>query len=372
MKPPSDPPNADQIEVLLFGPGYGESILAHLGNDHWIIVDSCIDSPSKDPAPLKYLESIGKNPADVVDIIIATHWHDDHIRGISKILEKCEKAKFCAAGALEKEEFISVVTRHEENNMQMKVRSGVREMSKVYEILDHRGSSGIPPKKAIADRILHRITRSESLLAEDVEIYSLSPSDKQIENFYQTIGSMVPPVGVTRQSIPSPSINDISVVILIKIGEFSILLGSDLEETSDLQTGWSVILNSTGRPQEKASIFKVPHHGSENGHHQGIWEEMLAEKPIAILSPFNRGKTKLPQDRDIERIKGLTPTAFLSSNKYRPKVKKYPKAVKKMMDSSARVTNSSIGEMGLIRLRNCGENKYLFWGIDLFGPAHQI
>ncbi|MBT6717967.1 MAG: MBL fold metallo-hydrolase [Nitrospina sp.] len=372
MTPPLNSPNPDQIEIVLFGPGYGESILAHLGNDHWIIVDSCIDYPSGYPAPINYLQSIGKNPADVVDIVIATHWHDDHIRGIGKTLEECKKAKFCAAGALSKEEFISVVTRHEENNTQMKVRSGVRELRKVYEILDHRGETGSSPKKAIADRLLHRITSSESLLSGDCEIYSLSPSDRQIDNFYQTIGSMFPPIGMTRQSIPSPSTNDISVVILIKIGEFAILLGSDLEETSDPQTGWSVILNSTERPQEKASIFKVSHHGSENGHHQGVWENMLKENPIATLSPFRRGRTKLPQDKDIQRIKGLTSTAFLSSKKYPPKEKKYPKAVERMMNSSARVIHSSKGEMGSIRLRNSGENRYQFWGVEFFGPAYQI
>jgi len=37
------PPEADVVEVSIFGPGKGESVLIHLGNGKWIMIDSCID-----------------------------------------------------------------------------------------------------------------------------------------------------------------------------------------------------------------------------------------------------------------------------------------------------------------------------------------
>jgi hypothetical protein len=51
------------------------------------------------------------------------------------------------------------------------------------------------------------------------------------------------------------------------IGDIALLLGADLEETGEEDTGWSVIVASTERPHGKASIFKIPHHGSETAHH---------------------------------------------------------------------------------------------------------
>jgi len=31
----------DELEVSVFGPGYGESLAIHLGLGSWIIIDSC-------------------------------------------------------------------------------------------------------------------------------------------------------------------------------------------------------------------------------------------------------------------------------------------------------------------------------------------
>ena len=45
-------PERSEIEVSLFGPGYGESIVLHLGENLWLIVDSCLDPLTRDPAPL--------------------------------------------------------------------------------------------------------------------------------------------------------------------------------------------------------------------------------------------------------------------------------------------------------------------------------
>lgn len=56
-------PESDEIEVSLFGPGYGECVLLHVGFNNWFIVDSCVDPLTKDPIPLAYLDAINVNPA---------------------------------------------------------------------------------------------------------------------------------------------------------------------------------------------------------------------------------------------------------------------------------------------------------------------
>ena len=93
------PPNADQVEVTLLGPGYGECAVIHLGNDHWAVIDSCRDSYSGKPAALSYLESIGVDPEKAVKLVLATHWHDDHIYGMGALVSRCVGAKFCCSSA---------------------------------------------------------------------------------------------------------------------------------------------------------------------------------------------------------------------------------------------------------------------------------
>ncbi len=103
------PPQNDEIEVSIFGPGYGETILVHIGLGDWLIVDSCLDRASKIPAPISYLRKLGLNTASAVKIVLASHWHDDHIRGLSSVFEECASAAFFCSASLRNTEFLTLV-----------------------------------------------------------------------------------------------------------------------------------------------------------------------------------------------------------------------------------------------------------------------
>jgi len=107
-------PNADEVEINIFGPGYGECCLVHIGGGQWIVIDSCVDESGR-PVALAYLERVGVDPAESVKLIIASHWHDDHIRGLSSVLRSCVAAKFCASSALSKKEFLAVLKAYGQN-----------------------------------------------------------------------------------------------------------------------------------------------------------------------------------------------------------------------------------------------------------------
>lgn len=49
----SEPPALNEVEISVFGPGYGEAIAVHTGNGNWLLVDSCIDPGSGLPAALR-------------------------------------------------------------------------------------------------------------------------------------------------------------------------------------------------------------------------------------------------------------------------------------------------------------------------------
>ncbi|MBF0463333.1 MAG: MBL fold metallo-hydrolase [Magnetococcales bacterium] len=84
-------------------------MVIHVGCGEWIIVDSCAGESAGHPSkPIEYLKNIGHKPEECVRIVVATHWHDDHIAGLSEALDMCQKAVFCCSIVLSGKEFIGL------------------------------------------------------------------------------------------------------------------------------------------------------------------------------------------------------------------------------------------------------------------------
>ena len=298
------PPAADEIEVTVVGPGFGESVLIHLGFGEWFIVDSCWDSYADRPAALSYLEQINVEAAVQVKGILATHWHDDHIGGISELLSTCSEAQFICAAALAKPEFLQLASLFNKNPSAVG-SSGVTEIRKVFDLLHRRYQR---PKYAIADRPI--FTRMN--LSRLARITALSPCDAEYHRFLGAVASLIPTAGETKYRCPDLNPNDLSVATWVKIEKIDVLLGADLEEHGEINRGWSAVLASADRPNGTALLFKVAHHGSLTGHHPGIWTSLLIPKAHSVLTPWNRG-AKLPTKSDCDRLAGLSSKSFATS-----------------------------------------------------------
>ena len=148
------PPHADEVEVSLFGPGFGECILVHLGSGNWLLVDSCFDQRRRVQPALEYLRRIGHDPASAVRLVVATHWHDDHIRGLAEVVRTCEAADFYCSSALRKPEVLTVIGTQAAYTQS----SGARELHDVLTVLGQRSAvSGSPLIRwAGAERLLFR------------------------------------------------------------------------------------------------------------------------------------------------------------------------------------------------------------------------
>ena len=103
------PPQSDEFELSLFGPGVGECIVVHIGDGQWVVIDSCLGPETKQPVALSYLNSLGIDIAHSVSVVIVTHWHDDHMEGGATLLDAATNAIFCCSIALRKDEFLSRV-----------------------------------------------------------------------------------------------------------------------------------------------------------------------------------------------------------------------------------------------------------------------
>lgn len=363
-------PQPNEIEVSLFGPGYGESVVVHLGGDEWLVVDSCQNFATKRPAPLEYLNRIRVQPHKAVKLIVATHWHDDHIRGLGTLLRVCEGANFACSAALGKNEFLTLVASMAERSLM--ASTGVSEFAEILKILQDRKANGVvtvSPQLALDNRLLWKRIAQPQLKIPQVEVWSLSPSDASVTAALTGIRALLPTIGSPKKRVPAIQPNHASVVLWISVGDSRVLLGADLENTADAARGWTAILASALRPDGKASMFKVPHHGSDTADDPQVWSTMLDLNPLAVLTPFIKGDLKLPMKSDVNRIYGCTSTAYSTATLRYPPIRR-SKMVQRTIRETVKRIQPVYGSSGHIRLRTDLSNAVKSpWIVDLFQGA---
>ncbi len=345
------PPNVDEVELSIFGNSFGESILIHLGNNEWIVVDSFIDYLNKRAVALNYLDKI-KIDYSAVKAIVATHWHDDHIRGLSEVMVSCKNAEFICSSAIKSKDFREFIFSDSDL---IEGRSGNYELRKILEELAKRKGTA---KFALENRILFN--------NQLYQIYSLSPSDHAMLLALKEITYLLPKEAQPRKGIPHIHPNHTGIVLLIVINGKGILLGADLEEKGDNRMGWTKIINSQERPKIKSDNFKIPHHGSVTAHHEGIWVSLLEKEPLSFLTSFIMGDRVLPKKADINRILSYTSNAWITTNPNERKksIKREP-MIEKTIKQTVKYIRA-LPDSGHIRIRFDSKEKC---ETELFGSA---
>lgn len=346
--------------MTVFGPGVGECIVLHLGNGDWLVVDSCLDPETRMPVAMTYLTGMGLKPSDCIRGILATHWHDDHIRGLSTLVAECPEAAFMMATALGNDQFYTLVLEARESNLMIKQTSSAHEFS---DILDGLMNCGKCPQ------FVHdgcRVFLGGHNHA--VKLWALSPSSASIANALKNLAEKL--LDNTRK-FKRFSPNDLSIVVLVDAGTHSLLLGADLENTREEAFGWKAVLSSGLTPQRQSNAFKVSHHGAVNGDHAEVWNSRLRYHPIAVVAPYLKLVDPLPTRRDVERIKGYTGNSYCTSAPTLRKPVRRP-GVDGIMGTMTRSRRAVIERAGFVRLRVDLTDSAAEPRIEIFGTAFQM
>lgn len=361
----NDPPAPDEIEVSIFGPGKGEAIAVHLGNSQWITVDSCRDQSTKQNPTLEYFSRIGVEVARDVRLVVGTHAHDDHIAGISEIFAAARDAQFVTSTALTSTEFYASVVA--DADIESQLRQSVRaEYRKV--ILEARDRGKFPDGRRPILKALEQKELWSRSADRDVpysRVVALSPSDEAIDRSMELLRQGSARVDSRRRlSVGDP--NEYAVALWIEIGDVSVLLGADLI-TGPKDCGWNAVLTSHS-PATKASMHKVPHHGSINAHHPDVWSELLDSEVISLMAPFRAGRTMLPTQSDIERVASRSSETYLTAKPGVPTATDSVRKTKAALSGIATDVREPYGQVGHVRARhNAGG-----WTVETFAPAYAI
>jgi len=303
------PPRNNELEICVFGPGYGESIVMHIPEIGWGIIDSCIAKVGGKfvVPPLEYLSNILSPPFPKLAFVILTHPHEDHYKGLDQVIKSYP-------GGIER------VCRYDGNGIrELKVymaqqKIGGRDdppgLYKVFQAMNAAAKSGEAHFKNLGEMTLLFEMKSveiEGYGLTDIRMIALSPSAASVQKYIEMLFAANPQVGKAIKPVRDEAHNLISVALLLQIGTLQIILGSDVENGSDNYTGWNGIIYNRDCPDLWANLVKVAHHGSEGGCNLLAWEQHMSKsKPLAIITPFARGKVFLPRKEDIKNLKRLS------------------------------------------------------------------
>lgn len=347
----TQPPGPGELEVSVFGPGYGESVLIHVGHGAWIVIDSCIDPKTKRSAPLDYLESIGVAPESAIRLVVASHWHADHVRGLHQIYSAAKSAIFSCAESLAHKEFLALAKIY---SMEPgKIPLGPEELYKCLTTVQKRtAQTGTQQHRwAGPDRILWQTGNHDSL---KVKLITLSPSD---EMHSRTIQMMLNHLSVLKKGHTEPSLlascpNDVAVALLLEINDRQILLGSDLEQESKATVGWSAVLKGEAVKGSKCCAFKVAHHGSDSGYSEEVWDQLMEAESLAFITPFRHGSHRIPTGGDRSKILARTENAYISADpNLSTKAPKKSAKVQAIVGNTIKNRRLAYGSVGHIRWR---------------------
>lgn len=345
-------PAADEAELIVFGPGYGEALAVHFGDGCWLLVDSCLTPSNKKPAATDYLSRIGV-PLQSVRAIVASHWHDDHVKGLAGMVGECPDAELFISGVFNNAEAAAFLAAYGSDTAAVHT-GGAKELYAALSIA----------KRSVCVQQRSIILEDRAIQGRYMRAVALSPSPAVVDHFIAHAATYMAAASGPIQHAPELKPNLEAVVISIDLGGDGILLGSDLEDQGEM--GWSAIVgNDWCLKNQKASAYKVAHHGSITGHHANIWTDLLGAAPISVLTPFHRGAHRLPNPTDTGRINKLSSGLFISSTgSKKPQI---DASLQKQMALLGRNIRPVFTGFGAVRFRKrLGDDT---WSVDLFGSA---
>jgi len=278
------PDESPRLEVHVFGSGKGESILVRLPGGEWGLVDHYASRP-KDPTSspaYMYLESQGVR---TLEFVCLTHPHDDHYRGMGRILERFSPRQLWlfpvldAATAKRLVEYLGLVELDSCNPQAL-----ADELAQILDWWNRRRSKARPNECRLRYVMLGKDLypwpeRQEA----SVRIRGLAPPDQLAGRYTRDLLACFRGDGNLREKLPHRRHNVISAALVIDWNSTRILLGGDVEGE-----GWRLILEECPDRLGSCSLVKVSHHGSTNGYCAGLWQRLGDPmKTVAVLTPYH-------------------------------------------------------------------------------------
>jgi hypothetical protein len=253
------------LHLVVFGPGFGESIALRIPPGRWLIVDSLRrqDVGTDFNRALELLRLHAARPA----AIALTHPHADHGQGFLQLLDarETESPVGCALPFL----------------------------------------TPPPQRRRSSDAATARDTGTvQAVLNRIADLWRREPASRWVLGAGNKVGvgdGVVQTLHPPRDEPVRRDLNRSSSPMLVRWQACDVLLGADLT-----RPGWRLIESKSKLAARlpAANVLKASHHGSRNAQHRvAIGVPPAVDRPV-IVTPFNKGH-QLPNYADDHGIEQL-------------------------------------------------------------------
>lgn len=265
------------LSIWVLNAGQGDSIVIRFPDESWAVVDSNIPPNSSGPPALKILR---ENNVSSLSFVCLTHPHADHYSGLSQILSyyggRIDAMWMFNIDSAHVKKFLTIQNQNlATTSDRRKKYAELETIFKFFRKMEKEGS---------AYRLIGGVTLPPF---GAVTIDCLGPLSPDISAYQTQLANSTGPKDYRADE------NLLSCVLRVRYGSSTMLLSSDAPTRS-----WPRVWKEARKRKESfiANAVKVSHHGSRQGHHEGIWEKMLAPQGThgAISSAGNRGHPHLP------------------------------------------------------------------------------
>lgn len=249
----------DRLHLLVFGPGYGESVAVHVPPGDWLICDSFVRG--EHASRCNPVASLLHHRDQGAQLLLLTHPHDDHTGGFDELVDQFAVGR------------VGVVRTQLEAH-------GFTEDGDAAAVISQSNNM-----KALA--AIHRYWREHPELR-----WSVCADDPPLKLGAGTVHVLHPDRTFLSHGVPAPAAapNEYSVPLMVSWEGVRLLLGADLPAVQ-----WQTLIAApAGQSFADHTALKVPHHGSEAALHSGLFH---ASNRISatVLTPWNRGRSPLPR-----------------------------------------------------------------------------
>jgi beta-lactamase superfamily II metal-dependent hydrolase len=314
LKRKSTPYQLGELRLHVIGAGKGESIVVHMPNDKWGVVD-CYAHQWNDKSTNPTLQFLKEESVKSLEFICVTHPHADHFRGVDHLFEEFPVEFFWRYSEQTYDEYVHTY-------LQVQAEEGVNLIrDKLTGDAESFLRMMVAVQKMPENRVLY-CGRSVPLYPypqlplevgkpNQFIIESLAPCDEVRKNGFKNVVRYIDAAKKLkpRKDRPDVNPNDMSAALLIKYGKTRIILGGDVEENH-----WLAVTEGFKPPDAAlaAHAVKVSHHGSGNANPESLWKIFCANgKPAAVMTRFPR----LPKKEIVNMIKKYAAPVLCTSIK---------------------------------------------------------
>jgi beta-lactamase superfamily II metal-dependent hydrolase len=292
---------ASHLELHVIGGNKGEAVIIRLPDGGWGVVD-CFAASLDDERANPVLQFLRKQIVGELEFLCLTHPHDDHFRGMSRLLQEFRVRCFWQSAVMFPHRLKSIIASalDAEASGADEARSSQRELESIFELVAKRRErtksarrEPLIPKHCSANT---QVYPTQAVANASVSVHIIAPTARDIEEYHDELDRLFDATGRMKATLPYSRHNAISIGLLIKFGQTRIVLGGDVERAA-----WQNALQECDQTHLSAHCVKVSHHGSTTGYCDGLWEVLSAQrKPIAIVTSFRQHR--LPRKSALEHI----------------------------------------------------------------------